>query len=261
MAFLMMAVYIGVGSDYGSYYDGSIYRCENDGGTNHAVLIVGYNDYAEYWVVKNSWGSTWGNDGYFFVGYGECSIAAGAFIATDFTLVDSDGDGVGDAADNCPGLANSEQFDSDDDGLGDVCDNCPGVANSDQQNSDNDQFGDLCDNCPEVDSPCCDDYDNDGLGDLCDNCPYHYNPFQQDMDGDGIGNICDYVCGDFDGNSNVSILDVIYLINYIYKDGIAPAPPDRMDADYNGVLSILDVVYIINFVYKNGPDPICLLPM
>jgi hypothetical protein len=38
------------------------------------VVIVGYNDAGSYWIVKNSWGPTWNGDGYFKVGYGECSI-------------------------------------------------------------------------------------------------------------------------------------------------------------------------------------------
>ena len=35
---------------------------------------------------------------------------------------DSDGDGVGDAVDNCPAAANPDQVDTDGDGIGDVCD-------------------------------------------------------------------------------------------------------------------------------------------
>jgi hypothetical protein len=36
--------------------------------------------------------------------------------------VDTDGDGVNDAADNCPSQANADQSDIDHDGKGDVCD-------------------------------------------------------------------------------------------------------------------------------------------
>lgn len=58
-----------------AYFDGNdIYRCVDDSATNHAVVIVGYNNAGGYWIVRNSWGPGWNDDGYFRVGYGECGI-------------------------------------------------------------------------------------------------------------------------------------------------------------------------------------------
>lgn len=37
----------------------------------HAVLLVGYNDAEEYFIVKNSWGTGWGEDGFFRIDYSE----------------------------------------------------------------------------------------------------------------------------------------------------------------------------------------------
>lgn len=46
---------------------------------NHAVLAVGYGhqDGKDYWIVKNSWGTQWGDDGYFKIqrGVNMCGIA------------------------------------------------------------------------------------------------------------------------------------------------------------------------------------------
>ena len=46
------------------------------------------------------------------------------------SVVDSDGDGVADDADNCLNVANPDQADIGGEGLGDVCDSCPGDANN-----------------------------------------------------------------------------------------------------------------------------------
>ncbi|KAH8886526.1 peptidase C1A papain [Thozetella sp. PMI_491] len=35
----------------------------------HAVLVVGYDDDKECWIVRNSWGTDWGVKGYFYMPY------------------------------------------------------------------------------------------------------------------------------------------------------------------------------------------------
>jgi len=71
-----LSAVMGIGGAYGGHFDGDTYRCDDDSDSNHAVVIVGYDDTGGYWIVKNSWGASWGpgGDGYFKVGYGECAI-------------------------------------------------------------------------------------------------------------------------------------------------------------------------------------------
>ena len=41
---------------------------------NHVVVIVGYDDAQNCWICKNSWGTGWGEDGWFKILYGDCKI-------------------------------------------------------------------------------------------------------------------------------------------------------------------------------------------
>ena len=68
--------------------------------------------------------------------------------------------------------------DMDTDGLCDACDNCPAVANADQADQDGDGVGDLCDNCLTIYNPTQGDNDHDGIGNACDVEPYlNYSNF------------------------------------------------------------------------------------
>jgi C1A family cysteine protease len=35
----------------------------------HAVICIGYNDLKSVWIMKNSWGDRWGDNGYFYLPY------------------------------------------------------------------------------------------------------------------------------------------------------------------------------------------------
>jgi len=67
----------------------------------------------------------------------------------------------------------------------------------------------------------------------------------------------DFTCGDADGDEVVNILDITFLINYLYKGGPAPDPLQSTDVNSDGAVNILDVTYLINYLYREGPDPNC----
>lgn len=69
-----------------------------------------------------------------------------ASIDTPPPGADRDGDGIADAFDNCPEVANLDQADEDHDATGDACDPCPPVAGVEDE--DGDGVGDACDPNP-----------------------------------------------------------------------------------------------------------------
>jgi hypothetical protein len=64
-----------------------------------------------------------------------------------------------------------------------------------------------------------------------------------------------WIAGDVTGDLVVDIADVIYLINYLYKFGPAPDPPERGDVNHDGEVTLADIVYLINYLYKGGNPP------
>ncbi len=171
---------------------------------------------------------------------------------------DTDGDHIGDACDNCPTVSGSNQTDTDGDGRGDICDNCRTVANPDQADTDGDGDGNACDNCLTVPNPNQIDADGDGLGDLCDNCPTIANPNQADSNGNGVGDACEgFIIGDANGDKIINILDITFIIKYLYSVGPPPVPLAAADANCDGHINIMDIVYLIHYLYREGPSP-CL---
>lgn len=65
-------------TDLFSAYTGGVFNENNMGTVNHAVCLVGWDDDRGAWLVKNSWSTSWGEDGYIWVAYGSNSIGYGA---------------------------------------------------------------------------------------------------------------------------------------------------------------------------------------
>jgi len=81
--------------------------------------------------------------------------------------------------------------------------------------------------------------------------------YWQDFDTTSSGP-CDCERGNANGADPINILDITYLINYLYKGGADPVPYAICSGDPNGgcVVNILDITYLINFLYKGGPPPV-----
>jgi len=63
--------------------------------------------------------------------------------------------------------------------------------------------------------------------------------------------------GDANGDMIIDVGDVVYLINYLYKNSPAPNPPEVGDCNFDGVINVGDVVFLINYLYKGGDPPGC----
>jgi C1A family cysteine protease len=63
-----LIVAVAANSEVFKFYKQGIINTNNCGTTvNHAVLLIGYGEDIRrnlYWIIKNSWGSDWGENGY-----------------------------------------------------------------------------------------------------------------------------------------------------------------------------------------------------
>jgi hypothetical protein len=56
-------------------YTGGVYTHVTGGLAGlHCVEVIGYDDLGGFWICKNSWGTGWGENGFFCIGYGQCGI-------------------------------------------------------------------------------------------------------------------------------------------------------------------------------------------
>ena len=65
-----MSVVIRVPDDWFYYQEGVYTPVTDVGWANHAVVLIGWDDADGCWIVKNSWGKGWGENGYARVKYG-----------------------------------------------------------------------------------------------------------------------------------------------------------------------------------------------
>ncbi len=134
-----------------------------------------------------------------------------SWVCHDAINQDVDGDGIANAADNCPFDKNNNQANLDADSLGDVCDAdidsatgahpnatdvcdynaAVNVVGDGAADADSDGVPVECDIDDTKDTLTAEDHDQDGVADATDKCPTTADPTNTDTDSDGEGDVCD----------------------------------------------------------------------
>ena len=67
--------------------------------------------------------------------------------------------------------------------------------------------------------------------------------------------LCPYNPGDLNWDDIVDILDVPYIVYFLFKGWEAPCPIKAADANCDQEVTIADAVYLINYIFRSGPAP------
>ncbi|MEG4508288.1 C1 family peptidase [Microcoleus sp. F6_B4] len=72
-------------------YKGGVFNACSNKKADHAINIIGWDDAGGYWIVRNSWGNDWGENGYMKIKYGCSQIGVNAAIPKLPVLADCNG--------------------------------------------------------------------------------------------------------------------------------------------------------------------------
>jgi len=60
-----------------------------------------------------------------------------------------------------------------------------------------------------------------------------------------------YIPGDLDGDEAVNPVDMVFMVNYVYKDSDPPPILNAADVNADCQINPVDIVYLVNYVYKS----------
>jgi hypothetical protein len=63
------------------------------------------------------------------------------------------------------------------------------------------------------------------------------------------------VPGDANSDEVVDVADVVYELNYVYRNGGTPSCWECGDATGDCKIDLVDLVYLLEYLFKHGPDP------
>jgi hypothetical protein len=149
-------------------YTGGVFDACGYGPLNHAVVLVGWDDYNGCWIMRNSWGTDWGENGYMRIKY-DCSRIGENTSYVTYSSADCNSNGLPDRVDIVYGTSldcnnnwvpDECEPDCNSNGVPDVCDLWAGTSLDCNRN-------DLPDEC-DLDGGLSNDCNTNGVPDECD---------------------------------------------------------------------------------------------
>jgi hypothetical protein len=66
-----------------------------------------------------------------------------------------------------------------------------------------------------------------------------------------------YMAGDANADGVLDLGDVVYLLNYLFKNDDPPKPLEAGDATCDGTVDLGDAIYLLNYLFRGGDPPEC----
>ncbi|HQL53920.1 MAG TPA: C1 family peptidase [Phycisphaerae bacterium] len=205
-----VAVAIYVNNAFQAYRSGIFNACESSP-PNHAVMLVGWDDTqgtSGVWILRNQWGTSWGEQGYMRIAYG-CSRVGYATAYVNYHAPDCNGNNIPDSQD----IDGGTSLDCNANEVSDECE--PGGTVDCNQNG----VSDLCDIHIGTGADC----DANGVLDQCDIA----SGAGQDCNANGTLDACEFNAayhlddGTFDNawGGGYQLEDIIWLNRFVVKPG------------------------------------------
>jgi hypothetical protein len=61
--------------------------------------------------------------------------------------------------------------------------------------------------------------------------------------------------GDANGNWQINVGDTVFVLNYVFSDGMSPREMATADGNCDGTVNVADAVRLISFIFRDGTAP------
>lgn len=244
-----VTVHLETYGDFMSYKAGVYEHVVGDPGEWHAVSLVGWNDADSCWIGKNSWGTDWGELGWFRVRM----RFAGIHIDEECWYMTVDSASVPRIRVTRP-TGDDRFLVGTEESIKWVSAYFSGYVSIEYSTNSGSDWMSVTDNT----------YDDGSYSwsDIPDT-PSKYCKIKISDVEDGIPEVIGsgefYIIplGDVTADVEINISDVVYLINYVLKSGPEPYILESGNVNCDWLINILDIIFLIDYVLKGGPRPEC----